>query len=299
MRDLTVGNTTEVAILYSQHANHTAHTAEVDIVGWTTATGNRIIMRTALSSRNYGVAASAWSTSKSRISVNAGSGAFPFTVEEDYMILDGLQIESTNPTGSTKHVLNLPTNFTSINNELIVKNCIIKGHNNNTYTQAGINVQGSNIKLRMFNSIVYNIYPVSASTGVMCNTAGTGAGCQVYSSTIIGGNNAVRRIGGTMIIKNVYAGGSLGGDYTGTITKTTSASSDNTADGTSPQINIAVNTSNFTNVTGGSENFHLPVGSGLLDLGTDTSGDTAPMNFTKDIDLATRSGSWDIGADER
>jgi len=148
----------------------------------------------------------------------------------------------------------------------------------------------------MFNSLVYNINTIAGNTGVMCNTSGSGAGCQVYSSTVIGGANAVRRIGGTMITKNVYAGGSPSGDFLGTITMDNTASADTTSDA---HDSIAVDTSTFTNVTIGSENFHLPAGSPLLDVGTTTSGDAAPMNFTKDFDLATRSGTWDIGFDER
>jgi hypothetical protein len=77
---------------------------------------------------------------------------------------------------------------------------------------------------------------------------------------------------------------------------TTCASSD--ATGSAGLQNIAANTTNFTNVTAGSEDFHLPAGSALIDVGTDTSGDAAPLNFTDDIDGVTRTGTWDIGADE-
>jgi hypothetical protein len=77
---------------------------------------------------------------------------------------------------------------------------------------------------------------------------------------------------------------------------TTCASSDTT--GSTGLQNIAYDTTNFTNVTAGSEDLHIPTGSALKDVGTDTSGDAAPMNFTTDIDGETRSGTWDVGADE-
>ena len=51
----------------------------------------------------------------------------------------------------------------------------------------------------------------------------------------------------------------------------------------------------FTNLTGGSEDFHLQSSSvnDAIDTGTDLSG-----TFTNDIDDETRGASWDIGADE-
>jgi len=68
---------------------------------------------------------------------------------------------------------------------------------------------------------------------------------------------------------------------------TTCGSSDST--GTSGLQNIPVSTATFVNVTAGSENWHLAgTGSGLYNVGTNTSGDSAPMNFTTDIDGETR-----------
>jgi hypothetical protein len=60
---------------------------------------------------------------------------------------------------------------------------------------------------------------------------------------------------------------------------------------------VPFSTAQFTNVTGGSENFRLVSGSYLIDTGTDTSGEGAPLNFTDDIVGTTRS-DWDVGAFE-
>lgn len=49
----------------------------------------------------------------------------------------------------------------------------------------------------------------------------------------------------------------------------------------------------FTSLTFGSEDLHLKAGSPLIDIGSDLS-----INFITDIDGGTRTGSWDIGADE-
>lgn len=61
--------------------------------------------------------------------------------------------------------------------------------------------------------------------------------------------------------------------------------------------NTTYDTSNFTNVTSGSEDLSLPSGSALIDVGTDLSAD-ADYPFNTDILGATRSGTWDVGAFE-
>ena len=62
---------------------------------------------------------------------------------------------------------------------------------------------------------------------------------------------------------------------------------------------VALDTDTFVNVTGGSEDFHLAAdgNSPLMGVGVDTSGDSAPLDFTTNIDGETRDATWDIGAD--
>ena len=102
-----------------------------------------------------------------------------------------------------------------------------------------------------------------------------------------------------LAIKNCYAGGNATNDYmeggaegweSWTATTCMSAQAI-TETGLTPSI--AFDTSNFTNVTAGSEDLHLVTGSDLIDAGTDLSG-----TFTIDINGATRSGTWDVGPDE-
>jgi hypothetical protein len=113
--------------------------------------------------------------------------------------------------------------------------------------------------------------------------------------TVANGTYGVERYSGLATLKNVYSGGNGTSDYNGTITSfTTCASSDSTSrTGVTP--NIAYTTSNFTNVTAGSQDLHLVAGasSTLLTGGTDLS-----ATFTKDIDGQTRTAPWSIGADE-
>jgi hypothetical protein len=103
----------------------------------------------------------------------------------------------------------------------------------------------------------------------------------------------IDRAAGTVAVRNCYSGAHTTDDYNGTMTRTTCAHSSATSFSGSTG-SIAHSTDNFTNVTGGSEDYHLVPGasSTLLTGGTDLSGD-----FTLDIDGETRS-DWSIGADE-
>lgn len=99
--------------------------------------------------------------------------------------------------------------------------------------------------------------------------------------------------GCTITIRNCYAGGNTLGDfYAG---RTDTASNNYSSDGTDGSTTAAYSTSAgayFTNVTAGSEDFHIGESSSLRGAGMDLSG-----TFTTDIDGNTRS-AWDVGVDE-
>lgn len=148
---------------------------------------------------------------------------------------------------------------------------------------------------------LWNIIGYDAGTYSLLTDGSASLSVYCYNSVFIGGSTAgVRRNVGTLTAKNVYAGGSTTSDYYGTMTKVTCASSDSS--GSEGLRGIAVNTDTFTNVTSGSQDFHLVSSrSSLFHVGTDTSGDDAPMNFTKDIDgddYYDTDGKRSIGADE-
>lgn len=142
----------------------------------------------------------------------------------------------------------------------IVKNSIVLGP-----WDVGIRLEGG--------AIAYNCIAVGARTYgfQFAFLAGSTINCAALSNT----------------------SGDFNGDPQASPVSDYNASSDTTAKGTHTVKSLPYTTDTFTNVTSGSEDFHLAAGSDLIDVGTDLSG-----TFTDDIDGETRSGTWDIGADE-
>ena len=255
-----------------------ADTTQVEFNGYTTDATHYIKVYTDSANR----AGTSWNTSKY---ILATSDENIIRLFEDYIWIDGLQMTVTDPT-STCDVFQ---NITRSSGEIKVSNSIIKGHGNDSYRfQLYTQASGVFTDLIMWNCICYN-------WGAEWNSVFTiTSGCTgyLYNITVIndGSDYGIRNNGGTLTCKNCYAGGATYDDFKGTISITTCASSDTT--GTTD--NIAINTTNFTNVTGGSEDWALPVGSGLIGVGTD---DVLAAAAT-DINDVSRTSTWDIGADE-
>ena len=270
-----------------------ADTAAVTINGLTTDATHYLLVYTTTAARQdpHSVA---WDTGAYNIVPTAARG---LVISDENVKINGLQISSTTPNGDGFHVVDILGNFSAAN-QIELSNCIIKGHGHATYVQSGLRISDGNIHVRAWNLIIYNIGAASGNNGVLVNDYG-GEELYLYSSSIVGtGTRGIwgRSAGNTVICKNCYVGG-FTTQYVDTITKTTCASSDTT--GSVGLQNIAADTDTFVNVSAGTEDFHLAADglSPLQGVGTDTSGDAAPMNFTTDIDGDTRDATWDIGAD--
>lgn len=239
-------------------------TTRCDFDGWTTDATRYIRVFTPTAERHNG----AWDTSAYRLVVAANSGLATF---EDYIRIEGLQL-SASVTAPFFVGNGLGTS------DVRVDSCLITGG------QVGVRLGSGTINIR--NTIIFDC----GGDGVLASFSGptvnldncTIAGCGAY-----GINNVL----GTVAARNCYADG-VTDAYSGTITKTTCAHSSATVFAGST-ASIPHSTDTFVNVTGGSEDYHLAAGSDLIDAGTDLSG-----TFTTDIDGETRSGDWDIGADE-
>jgi hypothetical protein len=266
-------------------------TSQVIIDGWTTDATRYIRIYAKAGERHAGV----WNTSKYylELSVSNSSGGV-LRIRDEYTRLEYLQVRNTN--GS-------PTQFNSTiydddGGNVTVDGCITRGGH------AGIDLATNGTKVNTArNCIAYG----GVRGGIGLNTAGNRV--DWLNCTLIGTSYGLQnQASGTYALaKNVYAHGgtagfvSTGSDTDGGVfTKTNCMSSDTSATNntngggaTNCTNNVAHSTVNFVSVTSGSEDYHLVSGSALIDAGTDLSG-----TFTKDIDGDTRSGTWDVGADE-
>ncbi|MFA5248579.1 MAG: hypothetical protein WC415_05175, partial [Patescibacteria group bacterium] len=268
-------------------------TTAVVINGWTTATSTYLKIYTPYSTstevnqsqRHSGV----WNNTKWRLEVANASGVI--LTNANYVRVDGLQVKITSASADNQSPYYV--NSTAAANQLRLSNSILVQAGNNSYKEPFALVFDNDSKVYIWNNIMYGngTYNGNSNAGVFTYSATT----YIYNCTVISGNYG---ISGTSQIKNTYvSGGNHAAYYSGILSKC--ASSDTT--GSVGLQNIAVNTTNFTNVSAGTEDFRLPDNlSALFNTGTSTSDEPAPLNFTTDIKGFTRpSGSgWDIGADE-
>jgi hypothetical protein len=251
-------------------------TTLVDFNLGTTSSTNYILVRCIGDARNNGV----WSNSKYRLSISSTTLYAIGIYAAKHLRLDGLQIIKTGINTSGNGYGGI-SNFSS--QEVRISNCILRGTNDVTETAIGIDYAGSG-SLKIWNTIIYDFTNSTSPGTIGSSIVITGSGTvEIYSCICISRDTSISRSAGTVVIKNTYSAGlSLGAySYNGTMTKTTCASSDATG---SPGLqNIDHDTATFINVTAGSQDYRLASGSPLMDVGTDTSADTDPLNFTTDI----------------
>lgn len=291
--DLVAG----AAILHvecSVFAGNAADTTECRIIGFTTDATHYVRVYAAAAS----VAGASWSDTKYRIAV-ANPAVAVLWVSQEYTRIEGLQIRKTASNANDQMLLQISAVGTCT---VYVSGCLIRNIPTDAFRAPNIWVVDTDVTAYIWNCIGYGSPDVVSNyASGMYVEIGTAF---VYSCTLIGGwVGLIVGAGASVTAKNTYAaetstdGSAAGFVNGGTLSMTNCASSDATAAGTAPQTNIAVNTTNFTNVTPGSEDWHIPTGSALKDVGTNTSGEGAPLNFTTDIDGQARTGTWDIGAD--
>lgn len=235
-----------------------------------------------------------WNTSSYRLKQSSSSS---LTIRDDFIRLYGLQIAlGMNPPGAALSCILIDT--IAAGGTVWISNCLIdQGSGNGTgYYTRGVDVNDADINLYFWNNIVYRAGTNSNSAANALRL--TVSSAYVFSSVFVSPRNAVSAVAGTIAITNCYARSTViaNSDYSGTMSKGYCASSGNS--GNTGLTGIAEDGTTFVNVSRDSEDYHIISTSPLKDVGVDTSGNAAPMNFTTDIDGQTRSGTWDIGADE-
>jgi hypothetical protein len=255
-------------------------TTNVVIDGWTTDATRYIRVYTPTAERHDGK----YNNSKYRLEITSANGIDVF---ESFVRLEGLQIMVTEATSTARRGILLR----GLVGNYRISNCIVKGVLSGTATGHGIEAFGDS-PLRIWNTIVYDF--VNGTT-VCRGFYNDGDGSTFfYNCTAqncwIGFADGL----GTTTCKNCLSQ-SCNDGFSGTFTNSNDNCSDIASDapGTNPE------TGSVTFVDAASDDFHLASGDTVAkDKGEDLSAGDGTITFTDDIDGVTRSGSWDIGADE-
>ncbi len=266
-------------------------TTAVNMDGWTTDATRYIRIYTPASERHDGK----WNTSKYRLSVTSGTiHAIQISSGADHVRIDGLQIMIRATTG-LQDAIWMPS--VNTNNLRRITNCIIKSDDANNTSQAmGVRTYGASSITEVWNCIFYDFADgVLGDAAINFRYANTS---YIYNCTFV--NNYVgisihTSSGGTVYAKNclfsanssdTYGAVQANCDYNATNNSSLGYTS-NTHDRTSQT---------FTFVDAANDDFHLaPTDAGARNYGVSDPGSGL---FSTDIDGQTRSGTWDIGADE-
>ncbi|HRZ95363.1 MAG TPA: LamG domain-containing protein [Candidatus Moranbacteria bacterium] len=311
-KDLTTNNEQWNIACYGNGT--TADTTAVSIASWTTTADNYIRIFTPTRTDEVGTSQrhqGKWDTSKYYLQVTDNT-AFSIGISpgNGFTRIDGIQLMSASPTADGKAVIYLTGNIDD-SNFVYVSNSILKGGNSNSYYQRGISLNTSKSNLKVWNNIIYDIYPLNGNSGgIVIDQC---ANVYAYNNTIYGTYFGIYRNSGTVLVKNNVVQSSTTG-YSGTFdsTSTNNLSDHADAPGLNPQ-----NTKTVSFVDATNKDFHLAPGDSVArNIGADLSNDLY-LPIQTDIDSSgstdgkscdsvyqdacltrPRATSWDIGADE-
>jgi hypothetical protein len=248
-----------------------ADTSAVTIHNYTTDATRYINIYTTSAARHLGV----WSSSYYVLSTTPASEQQAIALPDAYITITGIQCTIAPSGGYGRGII-----WGGLN--ALVQKCIIRRSGG---ASAGNHLLATG---KAWNNIIYNaggcgIYPTGNSWVIYNNTV---YGCGLYGI----GNRSGTWTGSALLKNNLsYNNDTDYSFYQFYITRSNNLSKDTTGD-----AGYTSETITFTNTGAGTEDLHLVVGdTDAIDRGADLSG-----TFTDDIDGVTRSGTWDIGADE-
>jgi hypothetical protein len=265
-----------------------ADTTAVTIHNYTTTVNDYINIYTASAARHKGV------YSTSYYLLYPSTDVIPLTVTNNIdtskCTINGLQVDGRNKTGTGGEGNGGLIYFTQYQANTTVCNCLVRSK-----SYSGIDVQqGRGSYTRIYNNIIYDTDRTAYSNAISHDGANSPF---IANNTTYGFYRAFHRYG-TGLYNNLVMYAANVALYqvtagTGSNNATYDATGDD-PDLTAGIINKTSYSDYFVSTTAGSEDFHLKsTATDFIGAGTDLSG-----TFTTDIDGVTRSGTWDIGADE-
>jgi len=273
--DLVAADEIRVAECYAM-----SDTTRLVIDGWTTDATRYIKITVPAAERHDGK----YNTAKYRMEV---SSDVTLSYYEAHILVEGVQFQSTSSSGNYRTVYDLVGEAGWFE----FRECIFKGVLSSTAAPtAAVDIRTGGQTVYFRNCLFYDFINGTNDIAGIINVSATQ---YVYNCTFQNSYKGIYVFGGTTVAKNCLAQSCTDG-YNGSFTSSTYNCSDITSDapGTNPV------TGSVTFVDAANDDFHLASGDTVAkDAGTDLSAD-ANLAFSIDIDGVTRTGSWDIGADE-
>lgn len=261
-------------------------TTKVSVSGWTTDATRYIKIYTPTSERHDGK----WDTSAYRLSLVSAS-SYVLLISSGYVRIEGLQLYQQSADAAGGVYLN------TTGGEIQFSYNILRGTPATTTGRAMLSLSGSgpNGMVKIWNNLIYD-----GRNGIHHNSGDSGNTYIFYNNTLVDVTFAGIRITDAIGDVTLYLKNNLvqGTDINYNISSFTSLTTANnlSEDATSPDSSYRSKVVTFENE--GADDFHL--GSGDTEAkenGADLSSDPQ-LAFSDDIDGDTRSGTWDIGADE-
>jgi len=285
-------DTIEVAECYSGNLG----TLSLADANWTVDSTHYVIVRPATDHEHRGF----FDTGRAYVSVSSGNGIL---VTVKYTRLSGLSIESTSSSTGDAAI-----NFSPLFGKGIMDSCICRnptGYAIRAFSDLRSGGETNEIRNCVFlhdssgdQDCVDTGDPFGDNPGIVAN---------FYNCTIINFRDSRHNINvrasspvsDNVKLQNCYLyqqTGGVGINYggNGVILKGSTDATNNTEATSVALRNIALSTANFTNVSYSTFDAHLAEDSALIDKGTNLSA----QGVTTDFEGDTRSGSFDIGADE-
>ena len=263
-------------------------TQQVTIGGWTNSVNNYIKIYTTTAARHSGK----WDNSKYRLQFTASGNYYnAINIRQDFVKIDGLQVYLIT---SYKGNGAIGQGYMSIhpNNKLEISNSIIKA----TITDYAYGIVADyNGIIYAWNNVIYGFKATNYGTGYGITPANSTKMMYFYNNIVYNNNVGIGTNGTTTVAINNISSDNSNSDYS---TRVFSTSSQNniSKDNSSPNVSYRDKIVFFVSIP--TEDFHLsPVDTAAKDVGVDLSADPN-LSFTTDIDGQTRTGTWDIGADE-
>jgi hypothetical protein len=265
---------------------HPADTEAVSIYGWTTSATCYILIEAASTDR---AVSTGWDDTKYRLSV---TDAHAIDIQEDYVRIDGLQIEVLYSSVAGKSAISYTT-IGAGGGYGRVTNCYLRGDTNANANSTAININDAQASVDIWNCCL-------GPADHRAIYIGAGTAVNIYNCTIYDFDTSGIYTGGTVnvVVRNcaiISTGDDLYDGTSGTWDVDYCALDDADAQ-THPVDETAGGQDwddNFENLATG--NFSIKAGANLLAAGV---ADPSSGLFSNDINRDTRPAAWSVGADD-